>query len=121
MGRPMLDFPEKYLMRSCILDFEEIIKLIYVPDIKEILAIMETTDVNNLEHAGVKRDAEDDDGEPAAKRMRTEYLEAYMVKVTSFWQSRQKKEIKTNEMNKTNNINIEAYSPISLEESSEVR
>ena len=53
--------------------------------------------------------------------MRTEYLEAYMVKVTSFWQSRQKKEIKTNEMNKTNNINIGAYSPISLEESSEVR
>ena len=34
--------------------------------------------------------------------MRTEYLEAYMVKVTSLLQSRQEKEVKINDMSKTN-------------------
>ena len=91
--------------------------------------------MNSPEHAGVKRDAEDHDGEPEAKRMRTEYLEAYMVKVTSLLQSRQKKKIKINEMSKnnkacflkatakeiSNNINIGAYSLITLEEPAEVR
>ena len=73
--------------------------------------------------------------QPETKRMRTEYLEIYLLKVNQLVQSRQKKEIRLNEMNKknkecflkatmkeiTNNINIGAYKPISLEESARVR
>ena len=67
--------------------------------------------------------------------MRTEYLEIYMAKVASLIQSRQKKEVKINEMSRynrdrfrkateketRNNIQIGAYSPITLEESASIR
>lgn len=82
-----------------------------------------------------KREAEDEVEEQDTKRLRTEYLEVYMAKVSSLIQSRQRKEVKINEVSKynrnrfqkatekeiKNNIQIGAYSPISLEESAQVR
>eukprot|EP00435_Cladocopium_sp_Y103_P035126 s1424_g9.t1 len=82
-----------------------------------------------------KREAEEEAEEHDAKRLRTEYLEVYMTKVAALVQSRQRKEVKINEMGKynklcfkkatekevKNNIQIGAYSPVSIEESARVR
>eukprot|EP00435_Cladocopium_sp_Y103_P005667 s2718_g1.t2 len=88
------------------------------------------------EGSGIKRDANEDfKDEHDTKRLRTEYLEVYMLKVASLIQSRQKKEVKINEMSKynkdkflsavakeiKNNIDIGTYSPMTLEESASVR
>ena len=87
---------------------------------------------------GLKRESPDDIedfDEPEAKRIRNDFLDIMFAKVTALIQTRQRKEVKPHELNKTNklafdkatkkevtnNINIGAYQPISLEESARAR
>ena len=95
-------------------------------------------DTNTEESVETNKREFNDEGrqeQPPTKRLRHEYLEIYMNKVENWMKTRQRKEIRFQELSNknqkcfkaaigkefNNNINIGAYSIVSPEESAKVR